>query len=211
MKKLMLFVFLVVFLSGCNFIPQRRAMYSSHKGKGGVLSYSYPAELREANIFWEYNNLNPLPYQSEEVKKLYSQISENIRIVLTEKQESKKLEARKKLDTLYEQLASVLPKSRRIAILAAPPPDISVTQKGINISVKGEKALEGITASIEGLLAQAAQGIEKSTESDVKRQLAYRLNEALINFPEFILPVYAELFKAIVNKAHIDANKENKK
>lgn len=218
MKTQFLLVFVMLFSTGCGveaMYGQKLARFKVHnKNKengsfgGDVLAYSFPAELRETNIQQRSMASCELLMNNPNIKHIHDAVSKELNVIFsTQSSADQKTQARAKIREYVEELSVLI--GERTLILAAPPPDVSLTPDGINLTINGGEYLKGAEATINGLLGQTAEAISKSTESDVKRHLAYRLNEALVNYPEIIGPVYADLFRELILRTY-DSEEANK-
>ncbi len=104
-------------------------------------------------------------------------------------------------DALKEKVqawSELIPAISKVYVLAEPPPDSVITAKqakfALPLSVPAVGGIAVVTPE------QVLNRYARSNESDVKRYLAYRLNEALINFPDRIGPHYAEIMLAIIQQ-----------
>jgi len=196
--------------TGCGTLPQKRVFFSPHTAADAELySMSYPATLRASTVFLETNpNIPDNHYEA--LTKLRQKLAEK-------KRELAIRPAGKpgtytppplvgEIENLEKEIRMLMRGWSRPRILAEPPPDMAESLKFLlkldaNSTGKPGGQIDASTTLLQVTLA---------AESDIKRHLTYRLNEAFFNEPEIMADKYVDLFKAIVNmKVETSATEAN--
>lgn len=196
-------------LGACSAIPQRRVMISPHDfSKADVVSQSYPSELRALTLMRRFYTKDPATLEAGarllkcilELEAAQDALRRRVApatgacegAVSGDSGVIDQALAHKRKE--WSDLESTI---SRIVVLAEPPPDSVVTLDASSISIP--VSVDGTKTVSLNIPKQVLDRYARSNESDVKRYLVYRLNEALINFPELIGSQYPTLFTAIVN------------
>ncbi|WP_353180328.1 MULTISPECIES: hypothetical protein [unclassified Salinisphaera] len=182
--------------------PQRMVKFSDHEMEPGKLfSMSYPADLRASTLSLRLSPAMPQSVREDaaliwsEFKQATSKL-ETCESGLTKGFATKCETERKRVEKLSNDFAQLAAIWGNIRILAEPPPDVAVTADlTFDLGKDADKSdIVKATAAAEAVAKQ----INLSNESDVKRHLMYRLNEAFYNNPTWDDEKYAALFVEIV-------------
>lgn len=201
MNNTRLFILLFpLLLSGCKaaWLPQNRVMFSNHPVESNQFySQSYPAKLRASSIHFALSANIPAGVYTAYGKKQTEMLAAQAKLnALPEKSQDRET-IQKEIETLRKEMRLLVQDWVRPRILAEPPPDVAESMKFLlDFNPTGAVMKQ---AGVKAETSTAISQISLSAESDVKRHLMYRLNEALFNEPEAILPIYGTLFTAIVN------------
>lgn len=210
--RLQLIALGLALLSGCSldFLSQKRVHFSEHSAheSSGVTSFSYPSTLRASTIFFSLSPSTPA-----EVRRELIGLSERLTATSSAYELCAASSRPKKVggptyDCRTEQ--SALTKARsdlenlsgrwgNVRILAEPPPDVTAASN-MNLELGSSTDVASAVAFQLGLgLGENIHQSQLSKESDVKRHLAYRLSEALINYPELMADHYPKLMSELIN------------
>ena len=182
--------------------PQRLVKFSDHEMEPGkLLSMSYPADLRASTL-----SLRLSPDMPESVRNDAGLIWSEFQQATSELENCERgptidfstgCEAQeKRVEKLSDDFAQLAAIWGNIRILAEPPPDVAVTAD-LTFDLGKDADNSDIVKATAAAEAVAKQ-INLSNESDVKRHLMYRLNEAFYNNPTWDDDKYAALFTEIV-------------
>ena len=183
----------VLVFTGCSLFPQRNVRFSSHdQADGKSIVFSYPSELRASTIV---KIAKPASAEEIAVLRQSAEQIESLSKELDSKQNDPELLRRKAVleDQLNRQMSLVF----RTAILAEPPPDTVVNLSKITFAPKVTNPA-GVGGDLNLEASQQVMKIDISDEANIKRHMAYRLNEAMLNFPEVVGPIYGALFTKIL-------------
>lgn len=190
-------------LAACSLFPQQNVRFSEHEvSRGdGVISMSYPATLRASTMSFALRPDIP-PYAFNQLIGLRAELTD-ARSQLERCQTRKNTripifcgDEHSAVDAANAKIADITAVWGKVRILAEPPPDAAAS---VNVVLKGNAGTTGTPESAEASLNTTITQIKLATESDVKRHMAYRLNEALFNHPTLIQGSYVSLFREIVN------------
>ncbi|MCK0536624.1 hypothetical protein [Alcanivorax quisquiliarum] len=185
-------------LSGCLLLPQKRATFSHHSAASGEIhSFSYPASLRASTIHMGIDPSIP-EHAMEKLIKLREQL-EGYNDELARADTNEVNDLTPKIEATRKEIGALQRVWMRPRILAEPPPDVAnnltfkITPRGNDQPASAPEIDLGAT-SVE---------ITRAVESDVKRHLAYRINEALFNEPERIGgELYKTLMLALIQQSY---------
>lgn len=197
--RFMAIIALVTTATGCGTLPQKRVFFSPHNAADAELySMSYPATLRASTVFFETNpNIPDTHY--DKLTSLRKQLAEKKRALAIRPTgkpgEHEPSPLIGEIEVLEREIRMLMRGWSRPRILAEPPPDMAESLKFLlkldaNSTGKPGGQIDAGTTLMQVTLA---------AESDIKRHLTYRLNEAFFNEPEIMADKYVDLFKAIVN------------
>ncbi|SBV37324.1 hypothetical protein STPYR_12254 [uncultured Stenotrophomonas sp.] len=183
-------------VAGCGTLPQHRVFMSPHSAADAdIYSLSYPAELRASTLFFGLHPDTPEETRQRISKARSEWAKKKLEYDALPSTSNQRTVVRKQMEELRKEIRLLTGGWVRPRILAEPPPDVATSLK---LTVKVPVEANGkVTGEVDA--STSIQQIALATESDVKRHLMYRLNEALFNEPEAILPIYQTLFTAIVN------------
>lgn len=189
---------LAVLLPGCGILSQKRVAFSHHSAASGEIhSFSYPASLRASTIHMGIDPSIP-EHAMEKLIELREQL-EGYNDALARADTNEVNGLTQKIEATRKEIGALQRVWMRPRILAEPPPDVAT-----NLTFKITPLSDGQSAPLPEIdLGETAEHTKLTAESDVKRHLAYRINEALFNEPERIGgELYKTLMLALIQQSY---------